>query len=161
MKVWRDDVQLSNGKESFREYIKHPGAACIVPVLPNGNFLMVHQYRHACKRVFLEFPAGKRDPEEDSFKTAHRELQEECGFISGKMTFMTKIFNCIGYADEFIDLYIAEDLSATSRNLDVDEMLDLIEVSPAELQEKIWNGEVEDVKTQIAGIWALKRLKLI
>ncbi len=159
MKVWRDDVQLSNGKESYREYIKHPGAACIVPLLPNGNFLMVYQYRHACKRVFLEFPAGKRDPAEDSLATAHRELQEECGYKSAKMTYMTKIFPCIGYADEFIDLYIAEELSAGPRNLDVDEMLDLIEVSPNELQEKIFNGEVEDTKSQIAGIWALRRLK--
>lgn len=159
LQIYQDKVQLANGRESYREYIKHPGAACVAPLLPNGNFLMIHQYRHACKRVFLEFPAGKRDPREDSLQTAHRELIEECGWKSEKMTYLTKIFNCIGYADEHIDLYFAENLIPDKQSLDVDEQVELVEVSPQELQQKIFDGEVEDVKTQIAAIWALRRIK--
>ncbi|MGZ5280129.1 MAG: NUDIX domain-containing protein [Pseudobdellovibrionaceae bacterium] len=159
LKIWRDDVELPNGFRSFREYIKHPGAALIIPRLPNGKFLMIYQYRHAVGQVFLEFPAGKTDRGETTEQTAARELQEEVGFKPGKLTLLTHIHPVIGYSDEKIDLYLAENLVAAQAMQDPDEVLEIIELSADEIADKIWKNEITDVKTQIGAFWLFRHLK--
>lgn len=159
LKVWRDIVELSNGLTSFREYIKHPGAACVVPVLANGNLVMIQQFRYSVGQVFLEFPAGKKDKGESSEQTAHRELLEEVGYKATKMTYLTKIHPVIGYANEQIDLFLAEDLIKDEQKLDHDERLEVIEVSPDDLKKKILDHQVTDVKTQIAAFWYFEKLR--
>lgn len=159
LKVWRDDVELPNGHKSFREYIKHPGAAMVIPKLNNGKFLMIHQYRHAVGQVFLEFPAGKTDPGETTQVTADRELQEEVGYKAGKLTLLTHIHPVIGYSNERIDLYLAENLSPVPAALDPDEILEVAEFSLEEIEAKIWNHEITDVKTQIGAFWLIRQMR--
>jgi len=151
--VWRDDIELPDGRKAFREYIKHPGAACIVPVLDNGNLLMIKQFRYSVGEVFLEFPAGKSNRGEKTKVTAIRELEEETGYLAANVELLTKIHPVIGYSNESIDIYLARHLKPTKTNRDHDEILEVVEISPEDLQEKIWSGEVTDVKTQIAAFW--------
>ncbi len=159
LKIWRDDVELPNGHRSFREYLKHPGAAMIIPKLPNGKYLMIYQYRHSVGQVFLEFPAGKTDRGETTEQTAARELQEEVGYKPGKLTLLTHIHPVIGYSNEKIDLYLAENLISAPAMLDPDEVLETVELTIEEIMQKIWNNEVTDVKTQIGAFWLLRHLK--
>lgn len=158
LKIWRDDVELPNGHRSFREYLKHPGAAMTIPRLPNGKYLMIYQYRHSVGQVFLEFPAGKTDRGETTEQTAARELQEEVGYKPGKLTLLTHIHPVIGYSNERIDLYLAEGLSPTPAMQDPDEVLEIIELSLDEIMTKIWNHEITDVKTQIGAFWLARSL---
>lgn len=158
LKIWRDDVELPNGHRSFREYIKHPGAAMIIPRLSNGKFLMIHQYRHSVGEVFLEFPAGKTDKGETTQQTAARELQEEVGYKPGKLTLLTHIHPVIGYSNEKIDLYLAENLIEVPAMQDPDEILEMVELTAEEIAAKIWNHEITDVKTQIGAFWLLHHL---
>jgi ADP-ribose pyrophosphatase len=151
--VWRDDVELPDGRHSFREFIKHPGAACVVPVLENGNLLMVRQFRYSVGEVFLEFPAGKSNRGEETAITAVRELEEETGYLASTVKLLTKIHPVIGYSNERIDIYLATGLTPTKINRDHDELMELAEVPPEELRELIWSGEITDVKTQIAAFW--------
>lgn len=159
LRIWRDDVELPNGHRSYREYIKHPGAAMIMPRLPNGKFLMIYQYRHSVGQVFLEFPAGKTDKGETTETTAARELQEEVGYKPGKLTLLTYIHPVIGYSNEKIDLYLAEELSPAPKHTDPDELLETVELSLDEIEEKIWKNEITDVKTQIGAFWLLKHFR--
>ncbi len=158
LKIWRDDVELPNGHRSFREYLKHPGAAMVIPQLPNGKFLMIYQYRHSVGQVFLEFPAGKTDRGETTEQTAARELQEEVGYKPGKLTKLTHIHPVIGYSNEKIDIYLAENLTAAPAMQDPDEVLELVEMTADEIVERIWKNEVTDVKTQIGAFWLLRHL---
>lgn len=153
LKIMRDQVELPDGGISHREYILHPGAAVILPVLDTGEILMVEQYRHALKRTFLELPAGKRDKGEDPLKTAHRELEEETGYKAGKMEFMSIIHPVIGYANEEMFLYKATELSPGPQRLDPGEFLELKKFSSDELKEKVKKGEITDVKTLIGLFW--------
>jgi ADP-ribose pyrophosphatase len=159
LKIWRDDVELPNGHRSFREYIKHPGAAMIIPILPNGKILMIYQYRHAVGQVFLEFPAGKNDPGETSLQSAHRELQEEVHYQAAKMSLLTSIHPVIGYSNEKIDIYMAEDLTPKAGHSDPDEILETVEFELDDLEAKIWKNEITDVKTQIGIFWLLKHFR--
>lgn len=153
LKIQKDQVLLPDGKTSYREYILHPGASMIIPILENGNVVMVKQYRHAVKQVFLEFPAGKIDAGEKPLETAQRELKEETGFSGGVWRYLTTIHPVIGYADEKIDLFLATDLKQTGAQLDDGEFLELVELSMDELMPMVRRGEVSDVKTQIGIFW--------
>jgi len=81
--VRKDEVELPNGKTSTREWIKHPGAACIIPVLPDGKIALIKQYRYPVKRELIELPAGKLDSGEEPEECAKRELEEEIGYSTG------------------------------------------------------------------------------
>ena len=86
-----DEVKLPNGKTSTREWGDHPGAACVVPILPSGEICLIRQYRYALNQEFIEIPAGKLDEGEAPQDCAKRELVEETGYLAGKLTFLTKI----------------------------------------------------------------------
>lgn len=153
LKVTRDQVETSGGHISHREYINHPGAAVVLPVLDNGDILLVKQYRHAMKSFFYELPAGKRDLNEDPIKTAHRELKEETGFTTHQMKFMTIIHPVIGYANEEMFLYIATDLKSGPSSLDPGEELEVTQFSSEVLKQMVKNGEITDVKTMVGLFW--------
>ncbi|WII72839.1 NUDIX hydrolase [Bdellovibrio sp. 22V] len=159
LKVEQDEVQAPDGKTYTREYILHPGAAMMIPLLPNGNVVMIHQYRHAVKKVFLEFPAGKRDHGEDSLVTAKRELMEETGYDAKEWTFLTTIHPVIGYSNEHIDLYLAKNLVHVEQKLDHGEFIEVVEIKPQELMRFVREGNVSDVKTQIGAFWLDKILR--
>jgi len=159
LKVEQDQVQAPDGKTYFREYILHPGAAMMIPLLSNGNVVMIHQYRHAMKQVFLEFPAGKRDHGEESLITAKRELREETGYEAKDWKFLTTIHPVIGYSNEHIDLFLAKELTLAERQLDHGEFIEVVEVKPQELMGYVRDGKVSDVKTQIGAFWLDKILR--
>lgn len=159
LKVKQDEVQGPDGKIYLREYIQHPGAALIIPVLNNNKVVMIRQYRHAVKKEFLEFPAGKRDSGEDSLITAQRELLEETGYSAKNWRFLTTIHPVIGYSDEHIDIYLAKDLSFSNMKLDAGEFLETVEVEISKLLELIQSGHLSDVKTQIAAFWLDKIMR--
>lgn len=148
-----DKIKLSNHKESIREYVKHPGAALIIPELPNGKLLFVKQFRYALGKIFLELPAGKKDAHEKSLLTAKRELLEEVGYKAKSMKFLTRIHPVIGYANEQIDIYLAQGLIYVGDNPDEEEFLIPVELTLQQAMKLVWKHKITDVKTQIALFW--------
>jgi ADP-ribose pyrophosphatase len=106
--------------------------------------------------VFLEFPAGKRDPGELAAATALRELEEETGYRAGKLAFLAPIHNAIAYSDERIDLFLAEDLIKTTQRLDEHEFVELVEMSLSAMLHAVQTGQITDVKTIIGLMWVEK-----
>ena len=88
MKVKRDQVRLPSGNKGQREFVVHPGAVLIVPILDNGNLLLERQFRYPLNRVFTELPAGKIDPGENILKTGQRGLQEETGYSAQEWIYL-------------------------------------------------------------------------
>lgn len=154
LKVRRDQVLLPNGASSIREYIHHPGAVVILAFLPNGNLLFERQFRYPLRRVFLELPAGKIDPGESLAETARRELREETGYLASQWEHLGVMHPCIGYADERIEIFVARDLrSDGGQALDPNEFLDVIEMSPEEARQAVFDGRITDAKTITALFW--------
>jgi len=158
LKVQRDQVSLPDGQVTSREYIKHPGAVVILPLFDDGSVLLERQYRYPLDRVFIEFPAGKIDPGEDTLACAKRELLEETGYTAGKWQFVCTIHNAIAYADEHLELYLAKDLTAGESKLDDGEFLEVYRAPLSELMDGIRSGQVTDVKTIIGAFWVEKIL---
>jgi ADP-ribose pyrophosphatase len=156
--VNRDIVRLPDGKETFREYILHPGAVMLIPLLANGDVVMERQWRHPLGRAFIEFPAGKIDAGEAWLETCRRELHEETGYAAERFTHLATINNAISYADEHIELYLAEGLTAGEAKLDDGEFLDVFSASPSQVLDWVRDGTITDVKTIIGAFWLEKIL---
>ncbi|MEO3692362.1 NUDIX hydrolase [Roseateles paludis] len=151
--VQRDQVALPDGKVATREFIRHPGAVMIVPLLDDGRLLMERQYRYPMGRVMLEFPAGKLDAGEPPFDCAVRELEEETGYRAREWAHAGVLHNAIAYSDEGIEIYFARGLTAGRQHLDDGEFLELAQLSVAELDAMCADGRVTDAKTLIGLLW--------
>lgn len=159
LNAWRDEVRLPNGRTSAREYIKHPGAVVLLPVLPDEQIVFVRQYRYPMGMEFIELPAGKLDPGETPLETGARELEEETGYRASDLNFLTMIHPCIGYSNEDMWLYHATGLEKTQSATDHDEFLEVFTMSIDEALSLVWSGKITDVKTVIGVFWANKILK--
>ena len=153
-----DMVLLPDGNTSTREWIKHPGAVCCVPILPNGKIVLIRQYRYAVKEEMIEIPAGKLEQNEIPEQCALRELEEEIGYRAGKLTFLANIHPAIGFTDEKMWLYLAENLVETKQSLNADEFLEAIPTKLDDAVKMVWNGQITDVKTIIGILWTQRML---
>jgi ADP-ribose pyrophosphatase len=156
LKVFKDRVRLSDGHETTREYIKHPGAVAILALLPDGKLLMERQHRYPHHRDFIEIPAGKIDPGEDILDTAKRELREETGYAAQEWRHLTTIHPLIAYSDEIIEIFLARGLTGGERKLDPGEFLEVMEVELQQAMQWVREGKVSDVKTVIGLFWLEK-----
>lgn len=147
-----DDVSLPDGNTSKRELIKHPGAVAIIPITPEGKMVFVEQYRKALERSVVEIPAGKLEPGEKPDETAKRELEEETGYTTESLEFVTSFSTSPGFADEIVHLYLAKDLKKAENRLDGDddEFVELIEASLQEAEEMEKEQRIWDAKTAYA-----------
>jgi ADP-ribose pyrophosphatase len=152
--VHRDLVRLPDGRETVREYIRHPGAVCIVPLLDDGQVVLVRQYRYAHGRDFVELPAGKKDPGEDALATAKRELAEETGYRAREWRRLGAIHPSVAYTDEAIELFVARGLAEGRAQPDHGEFLEVLRMPLARALEDVRAGRITDAKTVCALFWA-------
>ncbi|HUO44650.1 MAG TPA: NUDIX hydrolase [Burkholderiales bacterium] len=153
LKVREDTVRLPDGKTARREYVEHPGAVMIVPLLDEKTLLMERQFRYAPQRHFFELPAGKIDAGETPLQTAQRELVEECGYRATEWHRLTALYSCIGYSNELIELYAARGLTHVGSALDDGEFLEVIAVGVDEALEWVRAGRITDIKTVVGLAW--------
>lgn len=156
--VRRDTVRLPDGELATREYIVHPGAVLVLPVLPDGRLVVERQYRYPLQRVFVEFPAGKLDPGESPLATAKRELQEEAGYTAERWTHLGVIHPLLSYSTEEIEIYLAEGLAHVGARLDDGEFLEVGVMSVDEMLAGIDRGEITDAKTVTALLLYARRI---
>jgi ADP-ribose pyrophosphatase len=156
LKIQRDTIRLPDGAQSTREYIRHPGAVVILPLFDDGSVLLERQFRYPLRKVFIEFPAGKIDPNEDPLACAQRELQEETGYTARDWRFVCTIHNAIAYSDEHLDIFLARDLVPGPSKLDDGEFIETFRASVADMSDWIREGKITDVKTVIGTFWIEK-----
>ena len=156
--VVRDTITLPNGRAGSREYIKHPGAACIVAEFEDGKLLLERQYRYPMGKVMIEFPAGKLDRSENPLVAAQRERKEETGYWARSWHTLGHMHPLIAYADEIIHLFHANGLVQGEAKLDQDEFLELFAATPEEITAMIADNRISDGKTIVAFFrWQLLR----
>jgi len=149
----RDVVRLPDGREGVREYIRHPGAVMIVPLLEGGRVLLERQFRYPHQREFIELPAGKLEPGEPPLETAKRELLEETGYVAAEWRRLCVLHTAIAYTNEAIELWLARGLAKRERKLDAGEFLEVFDLPLQDAIRKVREGEITDAKTVAGLLW--------
>ncbi len=155
--AFQDSVELPDGSMAVREYVRHPGAVMIIPLLQDDDghmqLVLERQYRYPIAKTCIEIPAGKLELGEDHLLCAQRELEEETGYTAKKWSYIRRIHPVISYSTELIDLYLAEDLVPGKSKLDDEEFLDVFAAPLEQLIAWVEGGEITDVKTTISAYW--------
>lgn len=151
--VRQDEVALPDGSHGQREYVVHPGAVMVVPLLDDGRLVVERQWRYPMHRAMLEFPAGKLEAGEPVLDCAVRELIEETGYRAAEWARAGVLHNAIAYSSEVIEVWFARGLTGGERQLDAGEFLDVFAMSESELDMAAMRGELTDAKTLIGLLW--------
>ncbi len=148
--IYQDRMVLPDGVEENFDFIKHKGAAAVIPVLDDGRIVMVRQYRNAIDSYTLEIPAGGLNGADEPTKAAaHRELEEESGYRTDieNVEFLLTLYTTVAFCNEKIDIYVARNLEKTQQHLDDDEFIDVGIYTLDELTDMILTGKIVDAKT--------------
>ena len=149
--LYKDTVRLPDGAESVREYVKHIGAVCILPLTDDGEVILERQYRYAVRQILTEIPAGKLDaPGEDPLEAAKRELREETGATAREMIPLGDYYGSPAILGERIRMFLARGLTFGETEFDEDEFLEVFRLPLDEAEAAVLRGEIPDGKTQAA-----------
>lgn len=154
----KDEVQLPNGETAQRELVKHPGGVAVIPITKDKKILFVEQYRKPLERTLIEIPAGKIESHEKPEVTAIRELEEETGYTTDELTYVTSFYTSPGFADEIIHIYMTDQLEQMEEAIagDEDEFVEVVELTLEQAQEAINNQQICDAKTNYAILYLQK-----
>jgi len=148
-----DQARLPDGSLGRREYLVHPGAVMVVPLLDDGRLVIERQYRYPMGREMIEFPAGKLDAGESTWDCARRELAEETGYSAREWARAGVLHNAIAYSTEGIEVWFARGLVPGTRQLDHGEFLEVETASAEDLERLAHAGVLTDAKTLIGLMW--------
>lgn len=157
-----DEVEYPSGKRGVREIAHHPGGAVVVPLMDDGNVMMVQQLRYPFGKRILELPAGKLSPGEDPAEAARRELEEETGWRAAHLTKLTSIYTTPGFCDEELHIFLGTGLQPSPDGHRREEGEFSMTVHTMSLSEAITlavNGELKDSKTIIGVLLAAEYLR--
>jgi len=154
-----DQIRLPNKQLAQREYLTHPGAVGALAFAAPNKIVLVKQYRHPVRQFTYEIPAGKLGKNENPLACMKRELSEETGYTAGRLRKLTSFWPTGAFSDEVIHLYVADQLTLAEAHPDEDEFLEVVIVSPAQMDRMIQTGKIHDSKTLIAYLaWKSKVL---
>lgn len=159
LKLRVDTVQMPGGRETTREVVEHSDCVAIVALDADNNILLVQQFREAVGKELLEIPAGGIDPGEDPIAAVRREMQEETGYLPGKIVRLSGFYSSPGFCTEYLHLYLASDLVPSQLYAEDTESIRLVPTAITEIPGLIVSGSICDAKSIIGLLTFLECLK--
>ena len=162
-RVLTDTIEEPTGKKVTRDVIRHGGSAVILAIDSSKSrkdplVLLERQFRHAAQQYLYEVPAGKMEKGEDQLGGAKRELLEETGYQAKKWTKLVRYFASPGFLGEWMQVFLAEELTPGKAQPEEDETFELQFVPLSELLRLIGEGKIRDGKTLISAMYYARML---
>jgi ADP-ribose pyrophosphatase len=142
-----EQIRLANGITVHHLTVRHPGAVVIIPRQADGTLLVIRQYRHSVHQTLLEFPAGTRHPGEAPLECARRELAEEVGRVAYAWESVGEFHPAPGFCNEVQYGFVATDLQPCEATRDADELIEVLSMHSAQLEQAIRDGIMTDGKS--------------
>ena len=143
-----------DGHKMARQFVVHPGAVVVLPLIDVDRCLLIRQVRHGIGRELWELPAGTLDvPGESPAEAAARELEEEVGYRAGRVERLCEFYTSPGILTELITAFVARDLTKTQQRLGPNEEIVVEPSTLADAINMIRDGKIIDAKTMITLMW--------
>jgi ADP-ribose pyrophosphatase len=155
--VFTDTVIEPSGVKNVRDVIRHNGSVVILAIDESpetGNpsdpiVILERQYRHAAGQFLLELPAGRIEPNETPLAAAKREMIEETGYRAKKWTLLTRYFASPGFLGEWMQIYLAREITPGKSQPEPDEQIEILRVPLSKALALIADNKIHDGKTLI------------
>lgn len=143
------DLPGRDGQKHRREFIRHPGAVVLIPMIDTDHVVLIQNQRPAVGETLLELPAGTREPGEPVLATAGRELVEETGYTAGRLTEICQFYSAPGLGNEIMHLIVADDLTQGSQQLETTERIVPKIFHRDEIHRMVMEHQIRDAKTLV------------
>jgi ADP-ribose pyrophosphatase len=157
--LYVDTIRQDSGRSTIREVVHHPGGVTAIPLLDDGQILLIRQFRYPIGKFILELPAGKLDSGQPPKETMARELEEEIGYRAGSLEYETTFYTTPGISDEAIHFFIARNLAPCAQRLEEGEHITVEAYALEDCLRKIRQGEINDGKTILGILWYLNKIQ--
>lgn len=149
--VQREEVRLPDGTETDFDYLSEPESVVVLPFTPDGEIVVIEEWRQAVRRVNRSLPVGGMEPgDDDREAAAHRELREETGHQADRVEFLTSVEPANGIANSVLHFFVARGCTPTAeQELDHNESIRVETTSMEELREHIAEREIRDGRTTL------------
>ncbi|WP_158055551.1 NUDIX hydrolase [Halorussus halophilus] len=149
--IRHENVRLPDDTETDFDYLSERPAVVVLPFTPDGDVVVIEEWRQAVKRVNRGLPVGGMEPDDDDRSAAaHRELREETGYEADRVEFMTSVEPANGIANSLLHFFVARDCTPTAeQELDFDESIRVETTSMEELHQHVASGEIRDGRTTL------------
>lgn len=142
-----DTVEKPSGNKTTREVVEHSDCVAVVVLDGQNNVLLERQFRYPVGKALLEIPAGGIDPGEEPIDCVRRELQEEIGYLPGKIERLGGFYSIPGYGTEYLYCYLATDLMPSRLVAEDTDEIEVVKVPLNKIPQLIASGEICDAKS--------------
>ncbi len=148
-----DKYIMPSGDEGDYHYVKSRGATMVVPLSISKNIILTKQFRYLNQKFSIEFPGGGIQHGLNALENAEKELLEETGYISRNIKKIGEFNPFNGVTNEICSIFVAKELTKSTPNPDESEEIEILELTPEEINDYIVNGKIWDGMTLAA--WSL------
>ena len=150
--VIHEDVVLPDGTETDFDYLHEEPAVVVLPFTPDGEVVVIEEWRQAVDRVNRGLPAGGSEEDDaDLNATARRELTEETGYVADDLEFLGANEPANGIADTVHHYYVATGCTPDGeQDLDFDESIRVDTTDLATLRSAVLSEGKSDARTALA-----------
>jgi ADP-ribose pyrophosphatase len=149
--VRRDTIEKPDGSRVDVEYVSEPPAVVVYPFTPDGEVVVIDEWRQPVGRVSRGLPVGSLEPGEDLLEAARRELREETGYEAADLEHLHSVEPSNGLSDSIHHHVEARGCTPTaSQDLDADEAIETATVPQEALEAALGAGDLRDGRTALA-----------
>jgi ADP-ribose pyrophosphatase len=150
--VRRDEVRLPDGTETDYHYVDEPAAVVVLPFTPEGDVVVIEEWRQAVGRINRGLPAGSvEDRDGDFAAAARRELREETGYEADTVTHLFSAEPTNGIANSVHHHFVARECTPTAEtDLDFNESIRVDTADYEAVLAAALDGDLRDGRAMLA-----------